>query len=281
MKKNSMNTQTMILYAGVSLLLFINLFPFYLVFIGSLQPHADILRGATKLIPVNFTLKNYVVLFRISGGSPFSTFVLNSLKVAIGAALLSTVVATIGAYGLSRYQFYGKEVIGRMLLLVYVFPTIIVVLPVYDLMAKLRLVDNHLGLILIHTALAAPFCTWLLRSFFDSVPHELEEAGLVDGCGKWKAFLHIVVPISAAGILTTAIYSMVASWGEYTFVMTLIDSGSKKTVPLGLSAYMQTYGNIEWGKLLAGTALNVIPILAIFLPLVRFFLKGFMEGALK
>lgn len=280
MRKNRIHNLT-ILYLGVALILFINLFPFYLVFVGSFQPHSDILRGATKIIPINFTLKNYVVLFRISGGSPFSTFVLNSLKVGVGTALLSTVIASIGAYGLSRYEFYGKEVIGKLLLLVYVFPTIVIVVPLYDIMAKIHLVDSHLGLILIHTAFTAPFCTWLLRSFFDSVPTELENAGLIDGCSRWKAFLYIVVPISAPGILTAAIYSMIASWGEYVFTMTMIDSGSKKTVPLGLSAYMQTYGNIEWGKLLAGTVLNVIPIVVIFIPLIKYFIKGFMEGALK
>jgi multiple sugar transport system permease protein len=281
MKAMNTRIQRIMLYVGVALLLFVILFPFYLVFVGSLQPHFDILRGATKLIPINFTLKNYVVLFRISGGSPFSIFLLNSLKVALGTGVLSTIIATIGAYGLSRFQFYGKEAFGKLLLLVYIFPTIIVVVPLYDIMAKLHLVDTHLGLILIHTALTAPFCTWLLRSFFDSIPSELEDAGLIDGCSKWRAFLSIVAPLSAPGLFTAGMYSVVASWGEFAFALTMIDSGSKKTVPLGLSAYMQTYGNIEWGKLLAGTALNVIPILLIFFPLIKYFIRGFMEGALK
>ena len=143
-----------------------------------------------------------------------------------------------------------------------------------------HIVDTHLAIILIHTTLAAPFCTWLLRSFFDSVPYELEEAAEIDGCGKFQAFFRICFPISAPGILTAGIYAMISSWGEYLFVLILINSGTKKTVPLALAAYM-SHVDIQWGRLLAGSALNVLPILIIFLPLTKYFLKGFMEGALK
>jgi len=272
---------SLILCLAVSVLLFVNLFPFYWVCISSLQPNLEILTGRTRLIPSNITLTNYAnLLFETAGVTAFRHYILNSLKVSIAVALLSTLIASVGAYGLSRYQFYGKEFIGRMLLFVYVFPTILIIMPAYDLMAKLRLVDTHLALILIHTTLAAPFCTWLLRSFFDSIPGELEEAAAIDGCSKWKSFLHILVPLAAPGMLTAGIYAMVTSWGEYIFVLVMINSGTKKTVPLALAAYM-SHVDIQWGRLLAGSALNVIPILVIFLPLAKIFLKGFLEGALK
>jgi len=280
-KKSSLRIGTVALYLAVIVLLFVNLFPFYWVSISSLQPNLEILTGKTRLIPTKITLVNYAnLLFETAGVTAFRHYILNSLKVSIAVALLSTLIASMGAYGLSRYQFYGSEVIGKMLLFIYVFPTILIIIPAYSLMAKFRLVDTHLALILIHTTLAAPFCAWLLRSFFDSIPGELEEAAALDGCNRWQSFLHIIAPIAAPGILTAGIYAMVTSWGEYIFVLVMINSGAKKTVPLALAAYM-SHVDIQWGRLLAGSALNVIPILLIFLPLAKYFLRGFLEGALK
>jgi len=265
----------------IGIVFFIDLFPFYWVFVSSLQPNIEILTGKTKLFPANINLKNYAdLLLETAGVTAFRHYILNSLKVSLVVAILSTGIAILGAYGLSHYHFYGREFVGRMLLFIYVFPTILIVIPEYGIMSKFKLVDTHLALVLIHTTLAAPFCTWLLRSFFDSVPLELEEAAKIDGCSKFQAFLHIALPISAPGILTAGIFAMITSWGEYLFVLIMINSGSKKTVPLALAAYM-SHVDIQWGRLLAGSALNVIPILMIFLPLTRYFLKGFMEGALK
>jgi ABC-type glycerol-3-phosphate transport system permease component len=272
---------TFIFILAVVLILFIDLLPFYWVFISSLQPNIEILTGRTKLLPDRITLRNYAdLLLETAGVTAFRHYIFNSLKISLVVAVLSTGIAILGAYGLSHYQFYGREFVGRMLLFIYVFPTILIITPVFGIMAKFKLVDTHLALILIHTTLAAPFCTWLLRSFFDSVPLELEEAATIDGCNKFQAFLRIALPLSAPGILTAGIFAMITSWGEYIFVLIMINSGSKKTVPLALAAYM-SHVDIQWGRLLAGSALNVLPILLIFLPLTRFFLKGFMEGALK
>lgn len=279
--KYRMQRLSLILLVVLIIILLIDLFPFYWVFVSSLQPNIDILTGKTKLFPKKVTLKNYAdLLLETAGVTAFRHYILNSLKVSFGVALFSTVISILGAYGLSRYQFYGREFIGRMLLFIYVFPTILIIIPVYEIMSKLHLVDTHLSLILIHTTIAAPFCTWLLRSFFDSVPYELEEAAAIDGCGKFQAFFRITLPLSAPGIFTAGIYAMITSWGEYIFVLIMINSGTKKTVPLALAAYM-SHVDIQWGRLLAGSALNVIPILMIFLPLTKYFLKGFLEGALK
>jgi len=279
--KYRMQRLSLILLVVLIIILLIDLFPFYWVFVSSLQPNIDILTGKTKLFPKKVTLKNYAdLLLETAGVTAFRHYILNSLKVSFVVALFSTVISILGAYGLSRYQFYGREFIGRMLLFIYVFPTILIIIPVYEIMSKFHLVDTHLSLILIHTTIAAPFCTWLLRSFFDSVPYELEEAAAIDGCGKFQAFFRITLPLSAPGIFTAGIYAMITSWGEYIFVLIMINSGTKKTVPLALAAYM-SHVDIQWGRLLAGSALNVIPILMIFLPLTKYFLKGFLEGALK
>ncbi|MBA7481289.1 Inner membrane ABC transporter permease protein YcjP [subsurface metagenome] len=278
LKRKSIN---ILLLCIILIFLVIDLFPFYWVFIASLQSNIEILTGRTKLFPSNMTIANYSeLLFETTGITAFRHYILNSLKVSLSVALLTIFISVLGAYSLTHFNFYGKDIIGKMLLFVYVFPTIVIIVPAYGLMAKFHLVDTHLSLILMHTTLAAPFCTWLLRPFFESVPKELEEAAEIDGSSKFKTFLHILLPLSLPGILTVGIYALITSWGEYLFSLVLIDSGTKKTVPLALSAYM-SHVDIQWGRLLAGCILNVIPILLIFLPLVKYFMKGLMEGALK
>jgi len=272
---------TIIFIIAILVLLFTDLFPFYWTAISSLQPNLEIMKGTTQLIPKKITLKNYKdLLFESSGFTAFRNYIFNSLKVSLSVAILSIIISVFGAYGLSHYDFWGKEFIHKFLLFIYVFPTILIILPVYAIFSKFHLVDTHISLILVHTTLASPFCTWLLRSFFDSVPKELEEAAIIDGCSRFYAVVRVTIPLAAPGILTAGIYAMVSSWGEYIFVQILINSGSKKTVPLALAGYMG-HVDVQWGRLLAGSVLNVIPILIIFLPLTKSFLKGFMEGALK
>jgi len=157
---------------------------------------------------------------------------------------------------------------------------VLVALPINQTMAKIGLADSRLGLVLIHTALAAPFCTWLLRSFFDSIPREIEESAAVDGANRIQSLIRIVLPLAAPGVLTVGVYSLVSSWGEYMFASILISSDSLKTLPLGIAMYTSEQ-YIEWGQLLGGTVLTFLPLLLIFMPLSKYFLRGFLEGAIK
>lgn len=270
-----------LLYLAVFIFLFICLFPFLWVLTGSFHTATQILRGQVQWIPRDPTLENYVPLFVSKLGiKNFHQYMLNSLLIGGGTAILSSIIATLGAYGLSRYEFYGKDVLSRMMLFIYVFPVVLVALPINELMAKIHLVDNRLGIILVHTALAAPFCTWLLRSFFDSIPKVIEESAAVDGANKIQSLLFIVLPLAAPGVVTAGVYALVSSWGEYMFVSILISSDVRKTLPLGIAMYTSEQ-YIEWGQLLAGTVLTFLPLFLIFLPLSKYFLQGFIKGALK
>lgn len=270
-----------LLYTGVGLFLLIALFPFVWVFVGSLHPTADLLRARISLLPQNPTLVHYTALFRVQYGVKlFFRYIQNSLKVGGSVAVLTMLIAALGAYGLSRYQFKGNETISRLMLFVYVFPPSLVLVPTYVLLAKLGLVDTHLGLIIVHTGLAAPFCTWLLRSFFEAIPRELEESAAVEGATRLQILFRVLLPLASPGLVTAGVYALVISWGEYMFAVNLLHSGAKWTVPAGLATYM-TEQAIEWGQLLAGTTLSAVPLLLIFLPVARYFLRGFLEGAIR
>ena len=249
------------------LLLVVFLGPFICVISASIQEEQTIKLGAFTLIPHDFTLQHYQdILAGGNGVVGFLQYIWNSVKVAVCVGLLSSVISIIAAYGLSRYRFKGKEAIAKSLLFSYAFPTILSLLPVYTLMAKTGLADTHLGLILVHTALVAPFCTWLLRSFFDAIPKEVEEAAMIDGAGRLRTIFFVLVPLVAAGLLAAGMYA--------------ITSGNLKPIPLGLSTFVGLT-DMRWGRVLAACTLNFIPILILFLPLSKTFLKGFMAGAVK
>lgn len=272
------------LYMVVFIFLLVCVAPFTWVFIGSLHTDAEIFRGEIDFIPRNPTIENYIPLLTPQPGVPairrFYLFVGNSLVVGIGTAFMTAIIAALGAYGLSRFNFPGRDTLGKLLLFVYVFPVVLIVIPVHGLLARVGLLDTRIGVMLVHVALAAPFCAWLLRSFFDSIPRALEEAAAVDGAGRLRMLFHIILPLSAPGIATAGIFAFVGSWGEYLFSSLLITSGVRRTIPVGLSMYMADQF-IEWGMLLAGAVLIFIPLLVIFMPVSKLFLRGFLEGAVK
>lgn len=256
-------------------------FVFVLTVVASFQSEADIKTGKFTLFNADWTLQNYAdLLLEDTGVTAFRYNLWNSLVVSVGTSLLTVLVSVLGAYGLSHYQFKGKTVISKAMLFMYVFPTILLISPIYSVMASLNLLDTHLGLILIDTTLVAPFCIWLLESFFDSIPHSVEEAAAIDGASRWRIIWNIIIPLAAPGILTVAIYAMIYSWGEYTFAALLINGNENKTVPLALAAFM-AHTDQKWGRLLAGCSLNFVPLLCMFMPLLKNFLKGFTAGAVK
>lgn len=269
------------LYLAVAAFLIVTVAPFLYVVLASFQDEWAIKTGTVQILPSRLTLQNYKdLLLESSGVTAFRHNLFNSVKVGFGVTVLSIALSVLGAYGLSRYRFKGKELIARLMLFLYVFPTILAIYPIYNVLARMKLIDTHLGLILVHTALVAPFCTWLLRSFFDAIPKEVEEAAMVDGAGRWTIIVRIIIPLASAGILAAGMYALIYSWGEYMFSAILINSGSKKTIPLALQAYM-SHTDQKWGRLLAGCSLNFVPLLILFMPLVKTFLKGFMAGAVK
>jgi len=270
-----------LIYIGIIVLLLIILFPIIYIFISSFKPLSELITAGTGFFPRKPTLANYVTL--ISVRTPirnFPVFLLNSLKVSLGTVLLTVLIASLAAYGLARYKYPGRGILTQSMLFIYVFPTVLLLIPIYRMFLDLKLLDKHLGLIIIYTALAAPFCTWLLSSFFKTIPLELEEAASIDGANKVIIFLKITFPLAASGILTVAIYSFIIAWSEYMFASILLSSSSNRTAPLGL-ATLTAEQYIEWGPLLAGSILIILPVIILFFPVARQFIKGVMGGAIK
>jgi multiple sugar transport system permease protein len=264
-------------YSILVLIILVVLLPFLWVVSSSFKSEAEIMGGRTYL-PKHFTLQNYQnLLTEFTSSKNYPLNLLNSMTVGLGTAACTVVVAVLGAYSLSRYRNKVSDAIAQTLIFVYVFPTIVIIVPLFKFFAGIGLADSFSGLVIIETAFSLPFCIWLLRSFFNSVPVSFEEAALLDGASYFQAFFKTTLPLAAPGIVTAIIYTFIMSWGEYLFSSIFILSDLKKTVPLGLSMYMADQ-YIEWGKLLAGGVIVIIPVLLLFYPLSRHFVRGFISG---
>ncbi|MEA2065508.1 MAG: carbohydrate ABC transporter permease [Thermotogota bacterium] len=265
----------------VLVVLAIMIFPFFWIISSSFKSFKEIMTMDPSVFPKDPTTAHYHSLFSIRNPSKdFPANIMNSIIVGISTGIISIFISVLGAYSLARFPFKGSATFSKMLLVVYVLPGIPLLLPIYDLLARIRLVDTLPGLILVYTAINSPFAVWLLRSFFEAVPIELEEAARVDGASGLRAFYSITLPLCASGIVTAFMFVFVSTWGEYTLAQLIITEGAKKTVPLGLATYM-TDQYIEWGPLLAATTLIVVPVLIFFLPLSKYFISGLSAGALK
>jgi len=264
----------------VVITLILILWPFFYIFVSSFKPLREIMARA-KFFPKNLTIRNYRTL--IIARTPVRNFpriLYNTLVVSSLTAALSIVISCISAYGISHNRRLMRGMVSRLMLFIYVFPTIILLIPIYKMFTMIGLYNSFLGLIIIYTALVAPFCTWLLVSFFETIPRELEESAQIDGASGITTFIRIVLPLASPGIITVGAYSFITAWGEYMFALVMISESIKKTAALGLATFTaEQY--IEWGPLLAGSILIIIPVFILFLPVSKFFIKGFTAGAIK
>ena len=256
------------------------IWPFIYIFISSFKPLAEIMSRA-HVFPVDPTLRNYeTLLFARTPLRDFPRIIVNTLIVAGATAVVTVVISSMASYAIARDRKMSGGMVPKALLFIYVFPTIILVVPIYQMLVSIGLWDSLASLVIVYTALASPFCTWLLVSFFQSVPKQLEESAEIDGAGSFTIFFRVVLPLAVPGIVTVAMYAFITAWGEYLFALVLINSSSLKTAALGLASFTaEQY--IEWGPLLAGSILIMVPVFVLFLPIAKIFIKGFIAGALK
>ncbi|WP_214627035.1 carbohydrate ABC transporter permease [Paenibacillus agaridevorans] len=253
------------------------LLPFYWLFITSFKPRMDILTTNIQYWPKHFTLDNYRVLWSASN---FGVFLKNSVLVSLGTGLFTTCLAILGGYSLARYTFKAKTAAVYGLLLTQMIPGVLVMIPTAIMFSKVGLMNNLGGLILIYIVGNVPFCLILMRSFFDRIPVDLEEAALIDGCSKLGALFRVVLPIMLPGIIATFVFAFIGAWNELLCAIMFISSDELKTVPVGLSMFVQSY-DINWGVMTAGAVMALLPSLIMFAIVQRFVVEGLTDGAVK
>ena len=261
----------------ISLIMFILLAPFLWILLASFRPNMELIRNQT-LIPQNITIENYISLFTKSS---YWQWVINSTIVAVYTVILSLPLIVAGAYSVYRTQYRGRNVLSLFLLSVYIFPTALLVVPIFKIFDGLALVDSHLGCALMNTAFAVPFGIWLLQAFLKSLPPELEEAAAVDGIGRIRTLFQIIIPQAAPGIIAIAMFAFIVSWTEYLFAMTLLLSNDLHTLPIGLTGIVFGQYRVNWGFAAAGAVGSALPVFILFLIVGRWFIRGISAGAIK
>lgn len=253
------------------------LFPLYWLVKVSITPNDILYKQGTDLLPSRVSFEHYATVI---GKSDFLLFFRNSIIVSGVTAIASTVLAMASGYAFSRFAFKGKLWIVGLMLVTQMFPLVIVITPIFSIFGTLGLTNSLTGLIIIYTAFNIPFATFLMQSFFDGIPKDLEEAAMIDGATRFKAFVQIIAPLTLPGIVATAGFCFTGAWGEILFALLLNSSASASTFPVGLLLY-STRATIEYGPMMAAGVLALIPVCIFFFLIQRYLVQGLTAGAVK
>ncbi|MFR9787880.1 carbohydrate ABC transporter permease [Streptomyces sp. MB22_4] len=257
------------------------LLPVYVMLSSSLKPLADV-TGRFRWLPSGLTIRPYIDMWSTV---PLARYFVNSLIVAGSATVLSVVVAVFAAYAVSRHDFRGRRVFTVTVLSTQMFPGILFLLPLFLLYVDIgsatgiALFGSRGGLILTYLTFSLPFSVWMLTGYLDSVPRDLDEAALVDGCGPLGALFRVVVPAAVPGIVAVAVYAFMTAWGEVLFA-SVMTNDTTRTLAVGLQGY-STLNDVYWNQIMAASLVVSVPVVAGFLLLQRYLVAGLTAGAVK
>jgi len=211
----------------------------------------------------------------------FGRQLLNSAIISLGTTILGVFLACTAAYAFSRFRFPGQRSGMLIFLVVQMFPATLLIIPLYVILSRLGLLNSALGLILVYATTAIPFCVWMLKGYFDTIPKELEEAALIDGASRLKIFYGIILPLARPAIAVTALFSFMTAWNEYIMAATFLNKETSYTLPVLLKSYVGQHGSTEWGSFAAGAIIVSIPVVALFYALQKNLVAGLTAGGVK
>jgi len=259
------------------------------MFNTSIKPDSNIITWPPSILPSRPTFQHYIDLFTtnysgaiaVSTGN-FGNYLLSSTIVTVITTTLVVTLGTLGAYALVRFEFRAVSWIGEASLFAYMVPSILLLVPLVQIMYGLHLDNNLLSLILIYSTLLLPFALWTLRSYFQGISIELEQAAMVDGCTRFGAFSRVVLPQAVPGMIAAAIFTFNAAWGEYLFASVLITDPNKLTLSPGMLLLMPSAGVQQWGMLMAASVIMTVPLIILFIVFQRQLVGAWAgEGAVK
>jgi len=253
------------------------LFPLYWLLKIAITPDQLIYTEGTRLWPSSTTIDNFrTVLFQ----TDFLFYFGNSLYVSFGTAALTTVIAAGAGYAFSRFNFGGKRLIIAVMLITQMFPLLMIIAPIYKIVASLGMLNSLTSLIVVYTAFNIPFATFLMQSFFDGVPKDLEEAAMMDGCTRFQALRMVIFPLTLPGLGATLGFVFTAAWSELLFALMLISKNESMTFPVGLLTFVSKF-SVDWGQMMAAGVLALIPSCLFFIFIQRYLVQGLTSGAVK
>lgn len=254
------------------------LFPVYWLFISSFKSNAEIFAAVPTYWPRHFTLEAYVS--QVAGGSNIFRSFLNSAIIALTTMILACLLAVPAAYGLARFKVKGGRLIIMVFLVTQMLPVTLTLTPLFLIFKNIHALDTYLAPILADMTIGIPFVILILRTYFLSLPKELEESAKIDGCNTFTAFLKIMLPISYPGLIMTAVFSFLFAWGDLAYSLTFVSSENMRTMTAGIYNFIGKYG-IQWNCIMAYGTVITIPVLLIFIFLQKYVVSGLVSGAVK
>jgi multiple sugar transport system permease protein len=254
--------------------------PLVFSLLASIKSTVEASASPPTYLPHSFSLENYLKVVRHQAG--LASYVGNSTAVALMTIVGCIALAAPAGYGLARFPLYGKEVAFLILLAPMMIPYQALLTPLYLDFARLGLVNSRVALAMVHTILQLPFSIYLMRSSFEAIPREIEEAAMIDGCSARKRLTHIFVPLAVPALVTVALFAFITSWNEFLAALIFMNEESSFTVPILLvSVRSGDHGAINWGALQASVVISIIPSLAVYLSLQRYYISGLLSGGVK
>ena len=281
MKKPSTFKYIMVNIALV-LAVIVTLYPVLWVFKMALTP-AQGFSLSLNPIPDTVSLANFrdvIFSYDLQGRWLFGRQLLNSVIISGATTLLGIGFATTAAYAFSRFEFPGKKSGMSMLLITQMFPGVVMAIPLYILLNALGLINSLMGMVLIYSTTAVPFCVWMLKGYFDTIPREIEEAAIMDGASQWLIFYKIMLPLARPAIVVTALFSFMTAWNEFILAATFLSDETTLTLPVVLQRYVGDYST-EWGHFAAGAIIVSVPVMALFFALQKHLIGGLTAGGVK
>ena len=261
---------------GISLLLILA-FPFIWVVLISFRPDSEIFTRTFQLV-TSFTLDNY---YKLLDGSPFPTYLRNSLVICTIATVIVVLISIVTAYGFSRHRtFRGRQVLLILVIATQLFPFIILITPLYATFFRLGLINNPLSLVISYIAVNLPFAIYMLLGYLDTIPRELDEAARIDGANVLQIIFRVILPVAWPGVVTVAVYAFVSAWDEFLFALTLMTSDENKTVPVGLAGFFGEY-TTQWNLVMTASVISTLPTLVLFMFLQKKLVSDLAAGSIK
>jgi multiple sugar transport system permease protein len=265
--------------ASVLIALVFTLFPFYWMFVSALKPDKDLYNAQGNPFAWHgITFAHFEFLFT---QTHFLQWLVNSTIVATASTAISLACSILAGYSLARLRYRGAGVLGWTFFVTYLVPQTLLFLPLTAVVVKFHLLGSLLGLILVYPTFLIPFCTWMLMGYFKSIPRELEESGLVDGCSRLQAMFRLILPLAIPGVLSAGIFAFTLSWNEYIYALVFISDGAMKTIPIGVPSELVRGDVFFWGELMAGALLGSVPVALLYSFFVDQFVSGLTAGAVK
>lgn len=252
-------------------------FPLLWLLVSSFKSSSEMLNNPTKILPIQWTLENFkTVLITLN----FTINIRNSVIIAAATTLIAIVISSLAAYGVVRFFPKLGDVMTKVLVTTYMFPSIMLVIPYAMVMAKLGLTNTRIGLVLVYLSFSVPYAVWMLVGFFKTVPIGIEEAARIDGANKLQVFVRVVLPLVVPGIVSTAIYVFINAWNEYLYSMILMSSSDKTTISVAVKT-LEGADILNWGSLMAACAIVVVPSIIFFCFIQSKLAGGLSDGAVK